>query len=167
MSTAPQDLPALGSLAQSARAKSLKSARGLLIAIGVLTAAANAFFFAMARNRVQNEVVKLQGQGKIVDPQAVETAIRTTQLFAAASIALGVLFVVFGLIVQKFPVPITVTGLVLYIGAAVVFGLLDPTQLARGIIVKIIIVAALAKAIQAALAYERESAATPALGSLP
>ena len=57
---------------------------------------------------------------------------------------------------KKYPVPITVTSLILYIGAAIVFGVIDPSTLARGIIVKIIIVVCLAKSIQAAVAYQRE-----------
>jgi hypothetical protein len=45
---------------------------------------------------------------------------------------------------------------VLYLLAAVAMALIDPTALAMGAIVRIIIVVALAKSIQSAYAYERE-----------
>ena len=62
-----------------------------------------------------------------------------------------------GVYVKKFPVPATITGLVLYLGANAVFGLMDPTTLARGLIIKIFIIIGLFKAVQAAIAYQRES----------
>ncbi len=63
------------------------------------------------------------------------------------------------MLVKTYPVPATVLGLVLYVGCAAVFGYLDPTTLAMGWLVKIIIVVALAKAIQSAVAYQREATA--------
>ena len=62
---------------------------------------------------------------------------------------------------KAYPVPITVTAFVLYVGSAVVMALLDPEQIGRGLIMKVIIVFALVKAIQAAVAYQRESSAMP------
>ena len=58
--------------------------------------------------------------------------------------------------VTQYPVPCTITGLVLYLGANAAFGLMDPTSLARGLIVKIVIIVALFKAVQAAIAYQKE-----------
>ena len=73
-----------------------------------------------------------------------------------ALIGLGVLYIVMGMFVKQYPVPLTIAALVLYIGSAAVFAILDPATLASGIIVKILIIVGLAKAVQAALAYERE-----------
>src|SRR5262245_32210373 len=130
----------LGSLAQSSRSKQLKQARGVLIAIGVLTIGVNAFFAFSMRSQVKTaleaEVQKAQGQGMVVDrgklQQVEESAVRFGYMLAAVFIALGVVFVVFGLIVQKYPVPITVTSLVLYVGAVAVTGWLDSTTLLQG-----------------------------------
>jgi hypothetical protein len=74
------------------------------------------------------------------------------------SLALGVVFIVLGILVRKYPVPITITALVLYVGAGAIFGLIDPKSLAAGVVVKVIIILALVKSIQSALAYEREQA---------
>ena len=67
---------------------------------------------------------------------------------------LGLLFVVFGLIIKKFPVPITIISLVLYVLATAAFALLSPMTLAQGIIMKVIIIFALVRAIKAAYAYQ-------------
>jgi hypothetical protein len=158
----------LGSLAQSARQKQIKSARNILFVIGVLTVGANAVMMGLARGQVekaiQAEIAKV-GPGAIVDQaklqQLQEAAVRIAYLVCAVAMLLGVVFIVFGFIVKKYPVPITITSLVLYIGAAVIFGILDPTTLLQGIIIKIVIVVALVKAIQAAIAYQRELAPVP------
>lgn len=63
---------------------------------------------------------------------------------------------IFGIIIKRFPVPVTITSLVLYIGAIAVSGLYDPATLAQGVIIKIIVIIALAKAIQTAIAYEKD-----------
>jgi hypothetical protein len=54
----------------------------------------------------------------------------------------------------------TVTALTLYLGGNAVFGVLNPASLGAGWIMKIFIVIALFKAVQAAFAYQKEMAAT-------
>jgi len=79
---------------------------------------------------------------------------------------LGVLFVVFGLIIHRFPVFITVTSLVLYILATAAFALLVPASLAAGLIIKIIIIVALFRAIGAARAYQSHTAKPSLAGEM-
>jgi hypothetical protein len=156
-------LPRLGSLAQSARSKQLNTARGILIAIGILTVLVNGIQLAMARDLVKKEMDKAiqaqMGPGQRVDPAERErienTQIFFVQLVCGGLIFLGVLFVIFGLIIKLFPVPVTVTSLVLYVGITVVFAVLDPASLGAGLIIKILIVVALVKAIQSAIAYQK------------
>ncbi len=154
--------PQLGSLAQSAREKSLRNARTYLIVIGLITAVVNAFMVYRMPEEVHQEVAKLQAKGQLIDRQAVEAAVRAGQVMAGAFVLLGIVFVALGITVKSYPVPITITAFVLYVGAAVVMALLDPESLARGFIIKIIVVIALLKSIQAAVAYQRELNATSA-----
>ena len=65
-------------------------------------------------------------------------------------------FVFLGISVYVFPVPCTVLGLVLYIGLIALAAVLDPTQIARGIIIKIVIIVAMVKSIGSAVAYQKE-----------
>jgi hypothetical protein len=168
----------LGNLAQAARTNQLKSARGILLFVGILTAALNiglcVFADKVVDSQIDKEVADLQAQGMQIDNVALtefrEGAIRSFQLVNGIAVLLGVVFIVCGIMVYKYPVPATILSLVLYIGAAAVYGVLDPTTLASGWIIKIFIVIALFKAVQAALAYEKENkqseAATPQLAAI-
>jgi hypothetical protein len=72
------------------------------------------------------------------------------------SMVLGVVFVVLGCLVLRFPLVTTITSLTLFILVQIAFIAIDPHNLYRGIIVKVIVLVVLIKAIQAAGAYERE-----------
>jgi len=120
------NLSSLGSLAQSARKKQLKSTRGILLFIGVLTVAVNGFMFVVhdiVDKAIKAEVQKL-GPNFVVDPAKAApiraSLIRLNQLIAGAGIALGVVFILFGVMVEKHPVPITITALTIYIAAAAI-----------------------------------------------
>jgi hypothetical protein len=167
----PQPLPKLGSLAQSARSKQLRQARIILIVIGVLLAAVHiAEMFGLRsqmKAAIDQEVQKVRARGQQVDPVRVQEledrAVRVGIAVDVFVVGLGVLFVIFGIMIYKYPVPITITGLVLYVGLQAITAVLDPTFLVKGIIVKIIIVVALIKAVQAAVAAKREAEAESAV----
>jgi hypothetical protein len=154
----------LGSLSQSAREKQLKTARGIMIAVGILTVLFNGAFLTQVENNVDQQIQKelnnLHARGQVEDRAAVATirsrAIRISQLILGSAVALGVVFIVLGALVKRFPVPSTVLGLVLYIGANAVYGYLAPEVLVEGVIFKIIIIVALVKSIQSAIVYQRE-----------
>jgi hypothetical protein len=155
---------ALGSLAQAARDKQIRQARTILIVVGVLTIIVNALQLTgvegAVKRELDKEVQKVRARGMLVDPQELkevqDRAVRLGYLIAGVVIFLGVLFVIFGLIVKRYPVPVTIIGFILYVGAGVIFGIMDPATLMAGIVVKVIFIVALAKAIQAALAYQRD-----------
>jgi hypothetical protein len=174
MSTAFPASSELGNLAQSARTKQLKTARGILYFVGVLTVVVNAALVYFAENLVDSEIKKelanVRGQGIAIDQDAVDDfraqAVRSLQVANGIGVFLGFIFIACGALVYKYPVPATITSLVLYIGAAAVYGVIDPTTLAKGLLVKILIVVALFKAVQSALAFESErkqAAAQPTL----
>jgi predicted RND superfamily exporter protein len=85
-----------------------------------------------------------------------DLAVMAAYVVQSLPIALGLLFVVFGLIVKKFPIPITITSLVLFLLLVLGAAALDPTTLVQGLVLKIIFFVGIAKAIQAAFAYERD-----------
>jgi hypothetical protein len=152
----------LGSLAQAARTNELKQARGILIAIVVLTMAVNGFLLFNLPNEIHQTL-----QQQPLDPAEVEQVRRELTVYGyllyGLPALLGLLFVVFGVIIKRFPVFITVTSLVLYVLSMAIFGYLDPTTLARGLIIKIIFIVALARSVQAALAF-RAHTAKPKVG---
>ncbi len=156
-----------GRLAEAARLTELRKVRGILVTIGVLTIIVNAIMLALipsqVRDAVNKEVAKVRAQGDEADSEAVEEAVHTLMvanyLFTGVLLACGVIFVVLGLLVHRHPVPIVLTALVLYIALNVGLALNDPATVAKGAIIKIIIVVALFKALQSASAYQREQPA--------
>ncbi len=163
MSTTPSS-GSLGNLAQSARSGQLRTARVIMFIVGGLNIALNAFgFFTAARivdEAIQVEVDRAQQQGMVIDPSELSEvrtrAISLTQVFSGVGLAVGVAFIVLGLFVYQIPVAATVTALVLYVGMYALVGYFDPSQLYRGLIIKILIVVGLFKSIQAAIAYRQE-----------
>ncbi len=151
--TGSQNLQPLGSLAQAARGNELKQAQRILVVIGVLTIAVNGFFLFNLPNEIQQAIQQNQIAPADV-AQFHQAATVSGYLLYGLPALLGLLFVVFGLIIKQFPVPITITSLVLYLLAMAAFGLLEPATLARGIVVKIIIVFALFRAITAARHFQ-------------
>ena len=163
-----QSLPSLAgpgpkSLAQSARMKSLNQARVALIAIGVITIAANLIFGMMAESAVKEEIDKEltarglnRGTVNQIELQKVENAaLRATRLASYGFAALGAVFIGAGMMIKQYPVPISITSLVLYLGATVVTGVLNWQTLLQGIIIKVIVIVVLVKAVQAAIAYQK------------
>src|SRR5262249_30341079 len=149
----------LGSLAQSARTNQLRSARGILYAVGILTVLVNLVFVVFAKSIVdsqfETELKELRGRGVMIDQGKLEeiraTAIRSTQLVNGIGVLMGAVFIACAVMVYTYPVPTTITSLVLYIGAAALFGVIDPTTLARGWIMKVLVIVGLFKAVQAAI----------------
>lgn len=164
----------LGSLSQSARTEGLKSARTILYVVGVITIVANVIFAFLTKSMVNEEfnkeAAKLQMQGMVIDQVELQAlkdqTTRAAMLINIGGIVLGIVFLILGANVYKYPVVCTITGLVLYLGGMAVFGYLEPMSLARGWIVKLIIIIGLFKAIKTAIAYEREERNT-ALADMP
>lgn len=154
----------LGKLAQSARSHQLGSARVTMYVIGFLTIAVNLTFAIFARSMVDSqfatEVKKLQAQGMQLDMQKIEElkaeSVLATQISGGGFVALGVVFIILGMLVYRYPVPCTVLAMVLYLAGQAMTALADPQMLVNGFVIKIIIIVALAKAIQTATAYRRD-----------
>lgn len=168
--------PPYSSLAQGARTQELKKAKGILWLVGILTIAVNAFMFFNAKNEFETaanaELAKngtslsamqaLPAAQRAEFDQVYTDAFAKLRLIYGAGIALGVIFIVCALFVEKKPVASTVTGLVLYLGSMAAMLAIDPPSIAKGIIIKIFIVIGLVSSVKAALAIEKERRAQAA-----
>lgn len=163
----------LRNLSQSAQLESLKGAKIALILVGVLTLAFQIFLFSGAEKEYDEAVdAELSKQGTsmrklqnnspetvaLLDEEKVKAMPKLRAIYGGG-IALGIIFIICGFAVYSKPVIATVTGLVLYVGAAAAMATIDPSSLVKGIILKIIIIAVLAKSVKAAFAYEKENRA--------
>jgi hypothetical protein len=154
------DLPRLGSLAQEARNKHLKQARTTLLVVGILIIIAHIAMYFIEMNQLPAEIQK-------VNPGATPAQIKQMEALAqpillliyGGVIAVGGAFILLSFFVLKYPVPITATALALFIGLQVVAALIDPKNLASGWLIKIIVIVALVKALQAGIASQKEARA--------
>ena len=145
----------LKSLGQEARTTSLNQARWTMIIIGLLTAVLN----VAAQFNVQHQIAEIERRGGMADPDEVLEASITNIGFAAV----GVLFVVMGIIIHKFPVPITIAALVIYVCCTVIAFVLNPMMMANvlAIVFRVAIIMGFWKSVQSAKAYEQERRMSP------
>lgn len=178
-------LPKLGSLSQKARGKKLRLARIIFFLVGGLTIIVNLFDISTIRSTfqqaVQKEIQKQGGPGMVQVDRAVlqreeDNAFALGCALDGAFIFAGVIFLVLGALVYRFPVPVTIFGLVWYLltlaaGLAIVSLLSgDPAAIGQYVggvlLVRILIIVGLAGSIQSALAYEKERRAEMDFGPL-
>jgi hypothetical protein len=160
----PRELPKLGKLAHSARDKNLKQTRTTLLIVGVLMIIVQAIFFVIEVGQVRAEIQKQDqaaggqiGQRDLKQQELI--AYGVLALFHGTTIMVGCLFIVLAFFVQRYPVPISIVALALFVAVQALAAVLDPANLARGWILKIIVVVALVKSLQAGMAAQREKQA--------
>lgn len=123
-------------LAQQARERYLRQSRLLLLATGALTLGGSVVLFLSERGRTDTAASGLYGSG----------------------VVFGLLFLVLGVLVRSYPVLTTLAGLLLAIADTVLFLALKPGGLVLLICIKVLFLVALAQAVRAAVASERERA---------
>jgi hypothetical protein len=138
-----------------------------MIAIGSLAVATNACYFASAERTVQEQIdreVRALPRGYVADPVQVAELkvreVRANRWLSAGGFVLGLLFLGCAAAVTRHPVPMTVAGLGLYLGGNAVFAVVDPSTLASGLPIKILVVAALIWAVLTATAAVRRAGST-------
>jgi len=149
------------SLARSAKKEQLKVARYILLLIGLLTIAWNGYEFSQIDRAVDLEVQKrinsLHAKG-LVEDQVEVTQLRNRlarfiQFACGLMVAVGIVFVVLGMMVYAYPLSATILGLVIYVGSIALFGFLSPETLLQGALGKIVFVVALAASVRTAIAW--------------
>lgn len=129
--------------------KGLNGAKWAMIIVGVLTLVVNIFLMVNAAEEMKQVV---QQEGLDGDLGMFTTILR---VFYGIAAFLGIVYIILGLLVYRFPLFAPLTGLILYIGSVALFGFLEPTSLMRGIILKIFVVVALFNAVKAGFEYRR------------
>lgn len=166
--------PKLGSLAQKARGQKLRQVRIIFFIIGVLTIVANLFDITQIRpnfqKAVQKEIQAKGGPGMVQVDRALLQKEEDNAFFLGCAldsvfIFTGVIFLLLGALIYRFPVPATVIGLVLYVvtfgvGLLIVVTLGEAEAIglfvSRGLIFRICFIIALIASIKSAVAYENE-----------
>ncbi len=147
-----------------ARRNTLKQARMVLFFVGGLTILVQGFLFYQADDEVREEfdkqVAKLRAKNIEIDnakwAELTTATVRTTRLLYGGFALLGVIFIVFGLTISLAPLPITIAALVIYLGGQGISAMLEPATIIQGLLIKILVIAALVAGVRAAFAAERE-----------
>lgn len=119
----------------------LGTAQITMILVGLLSIALNGFLLFNA----PNEVAEVMKGGDVGMSQ--ESLLQYVQIFYGGFIAVGVAMLILGALIYQFPVFCPLAGLILYILAIVVSGILNPMSLVKGLIVKVLVIIALGKAV--------------------
>jgi len=142
---------------QAIYTKELKSARMILIVVGVIQLLFGIFYATQARSTFDEAVqeeVKAMGPGYQVDQAKLEAAWEERKgiMYAASAVPLilAVFFFVMAAFVYRKPVGITLTSLIVFVTAHVADAVVEPSQIYKGILLKIIFIAILWKAYQSA-----------------
>lgn len=120
------------------RLKSLQSARTMMFAVGLVTVLSNVAVLVFAKNLADDS-----------DASSLQTIRITAGIMACA----GAAFLVMGALIAKAPLGITSSALALYGGFLLVGGLIDPSSVTNGLLIKLIVFAGLTKGVMDATAY--------------
>lgn len=126
--------------------KQMRTAFVVILVVAILTLLGAALIFALPN---------IAGDRLSDEEQSV------LMIAGGISAALGLGFVGLAVWARKAPLPASVTALSIYLTVVLINAALDPSTLAQGIIIKIIIILALARAIQAGLKYREIMRSNP------
>ena len=143
----------LKSLGQEVRKASINKARWCLIAVGIWTLVSIGIEYGTLDEQLRRE---FQKERIPVDAELIAMVKEQLMPYIYMFVAGGAALILMGVFVKQYPVPLTIAGLVVYVGIHLVFATLNPLTLVSGWIVKLIVIAVLWTAIQAAMAYEKE-----------
>jgi hypothetical protein len=155
--TAPRD---------PAESTSISKARKWLLAISILTLVTGAFFYIYQRGEVEKQIRDAEAQTAFMDPAERDALLKSqigmtwaeavkhdrgqVNLLLGINIVLAAIY--FGLFywARRNALAATVTALLLFITVHAINAVLDPKTLMYGILIKVLVIAALAAAISAA-----------------
>ena len=136
----------LGSLTQSARSKEIKNARNIMFAVAVVLVINLIIEWVTAEDQLK-QVAGLVNR---------EQFNRIMFIVTAVYLGLIAMYATFGFLTKRYPVPITITAMVVFIAIQLLLAVVEPTNLLKGLIFKVLVIVGLAKAIQSAIAFENE-----------
>jgi len=148
----------LKSLGQEARKASINKARWIMIIAGLWQLGISSVEYSNFDQAIRNE---FQRDRIVLNADQLATIKGQLLPYVYVFMVGGATLVLMGIFVKQFPVPLTIAGLVVYVGIHLVFATLSVHTLYQGWIIKVLIIAGLWSAIQAALAYEKERRMAP------
>ena len=144
-------IPRTGGEISDQHRKHIRSARFAIMFVAVVTIGVSIFFW-----------FKLQGEIESIPEAFMDDAVRKAIGFQKVAIAstffLGLVFIGLFFWAKKNPFGASLTALIIYATSILVQAGMEPSSLVKGIIIKIIIILALVRGVQAGLAFKKLSA---------
>lgn len=162
----PADAPSdsLRKLGQFNRMTHLRYVRFILILLGVVTTFRESMIFSstfIEAGKIENGIAQQMAEQEISSDQlnaqkAELRLIRIEQIASGGHTAIGVLMIVLGALVFRYPIVCTATILTLYLAMKALLLLVNPALLMNGIFITVGITLVLMKTVQIAAVYQRE-----------
>lgn len=165
---AQDPLPTATSFAASAK---LGTARKWLLAISIITLVSGLIFYAIQKSEVDKQVREAEVATAGMDPaerdqvmlrevgmtfqEAIDHDRGMVTLLLVTNLGLAVIYLGLWFWAKRQPFTASVVALLLFLTVIIISAVIDPKTLAQGILVKILFIAALAKAISAGSAERR------------
>jgi F0F1-type ATP synthase assembly protein I len=169
--SAPAAAPArakLGNLAEEQHKKHLRGAKIAIFFVGILSTLVNGFLVWLVMQseaKMEADITQAKNNPAMVLDEAKITEARgqiaTAKLLTSGFLGAGILILVLGFMVNKYPYEAPLAALVLYIACMLIGFAVEPEGIARGIIIKAIIIYALYRGVKSGAAVKklREEAA--------
>jgi hypothetical protein len=141
-------IPSMGAEIGVQHRKHIRSARFAIMFVAVVTIGVSIFFWF----KLQDEIGTIPAA--LIDG-AVQKAIAFQKVAIASTFFLGLVFIGLFFWAKKNPFGASLTALIIYATSILVQAGMEPATLAKGIIIKVIIVLALVRGVQAGLAYKK------------
>lgn len=138
----------LGSLVDEQHRKHIRGSRIAIMFVAVVTI----IFSIIAWINLENEIARINRDPTMV---VLEDVVAQNRLIIGATFVIGLVFVGLFFWAKKNPFSACLTALIIYLTNIIVALGIDPSSLVRGIIVKIIIIAALANGVKSGLAFRK------------
>lgn len=160
--TNPSPRPKLGNLAEAQHKKHLRGAKIAIFFVGVLSVGFNAFVFHMIsenESKLEADIASLQrNPTMVVDESKVQEArgqIASARMLTTGFLLAGVAILVLGFLVNAHPYKAPMIALAIYIVCLLIGMAVDPTSIAKGIVIKLIIIYALYRGMKSGAAVEQ------------
>jgi hypothetical protein len=139
---------------QAIRTKELKSARTVLIVVGIIQILLGAFHLTQTKSQMEEATRKELKPGYVLDQEKFDEEFEKQKALQyginSVPVVIGVFFLIMSALVFKFPVGATLSPLIVFVIVHAADAVVDPASIAKGIILKIIFLVVLWKAYQSA-----------------
>lgn len=147
------------SVTQKSRKQQFRRSKGVLLLVGGLTLVIYLFLFTQAGDEVNRALWdQLRDVDAATRKQHTDAVLQIVRIYYGVNAAIGIVYCILAMLVKRYPVASTASGLGLFVASNVISYLLSPEMVGAGLVYKAFIALALFESYRAATAYQKEKA---------